>query len=404
VTDKLYAFKAMDADNSVIEGLITAPSPRAARVRVMDEVGRVIALQEIVDEAEVAPEVSMRGVTHEQLSSYTRQLGLLVRSGIHLQRALKLVAGGESIQLNIVFMWMASDIDRGHSLSHALSKFPRVFNSLYVSLVEAAEVSGLLDANLARLSDVLDQSVRLRRRLASTFAYPLVISAVAVVVLGLFVWFILPTVRPSYEDMGIPLPWLTRAVLSVTDLSINPWVWIVGAPLAWLGCRRFLRYARSEEGRVRLEARVRGIPLLGATVDKQEVVAVLYILATLLDAGISLGTAIRSAARAGTSVRMARGLTLAEDLIMRGHTVTEAFAGARIFPAAVIHMMQVGEESGTTGRMLACAIRLFEFEIDRNLSTMASLLEPLVMLGVGVLVGIITLAAFLPSITLVNRI
>lgn len=403
MSDRLFAFKAIDGDQAVIEGLLTAATPRAARERLRKEVGRVISIQEIIDEAEVPPKISARAISREALSMYTRQLGLLLRAGVHLQRALSLVARGDSLELNLVFMWMAADVDRGHSMSDAMSKFPQVFSPLYLSLIRAAEVSGLLDTNLERLGSVLDNAVRLRRRVMAAFAYPVVISLVAFAVLAVFVFFILPTIRPSYDEMGLELPWLTRAVMSLSDMSVNPLMLTPICILGVLGARRFHKYAQTPEGKLAVETRVRRIPIFGPTLDKQEVTAVLYILATMLDAGIPLGTAIRVSSHGGSSVRMQRGLARAEECVMNGATITEAFKYAEIFPNAVIHMIEVGEESGTMGHMMRCAVNLYELEIERNLSNMATLLEPLVMMGVGGIVGIITLAAFLPSISLMNQ-
>lgn len=395
------AFKVVDANDRVLEGIINAPSLYVARRKLETEYARVLSLEEI-EAVSAGTAIPTSGIRRADIAIYTRQLSVLLKAGISLPRALEVVARGECENLNIVFVGMVAEIDRGKSLSRAMRKFPTVFNALFVALIEAAEVSGNLEDNLGRLTDLLDKEVSLRRKVTSTFVYPGIVGVVSMMVLAVFVWFILPTMRPGFEEMGVKLPWLTRAMLLIGDVMSNPLhvlpVIAVCALLGW----RFLSWVRTREGRVAVEARVRTVPLLGPTLEKQEVVSVLYILSTMLDAGVPLGSALHIAERASTSVGMSMGLFIAQKLMSEGMTFTDAARASAIFPGPVLKMVAVGEETGNVGHLMRCACRLYEEDIDRTLADLSTILEPLILVVVGVIVGIITLAAFLPSLSLLD--
>jgi len=363
--------------------------------------GRVLELVEL-EVQEKKKGIPDSGVSLVALAVYTRQLSVLLRSGISLPRALEVVSQGDSPALNMIFMGMSADIDRGQSLSKSMKRFPRAFNAFYVTLIEAAEVSGNLESNLGRLTEVLERNVRISRRITGAFAYPVAVAVVSVIVLGIFTYFILPTMVPSFEQVGVELPLITRVVLGFSQAATNPIAILTVVGLAIFAYRRFSRWYTTREGRMQVQRRLRKIPVAGPTMVKQEAANILYLLSTLLDAGVDLGHTLRVAENAGASVDMSINMYVAQKLMMEGGTFTSASRTLGMFPEVVLKLVEVGEETGRLGEMMRCAVRLFEEEIDHSLSRVSSLLEPLIMVVVGIIVGIVTLAAFLPSISMMN--
>lgn len=398
-----FTFKVLGEGDRVLEGTIRAASLYIARRKLEMDFGRVLSVEEQEQEDEDAiPLLPTLGISTESIAIYTRQLSVLLRSGISLPRALEIVSQGEDDRLNTVFVSTAGDVERGKTLSRSMRRFPYAFSALYLSMIEAAEVSGNLDANLDKLCEVLERTVRLQKRVQAAFVYPAAISVVALGVLGIFVYAVLPMVIPIFHGIGIELPLVTRSVLFFAALARNPFVVLLVGMIFLASLWLAWSYSRTREGRRVVDGLMLTVPLFGDLFRKIAVARVLFTLAILMESGISLGPALRVAERAAGNFIVERGLFRAQKLVMEGESVGDALLEIGIFPYGVIKLLMAGEEAGQLPKMMMRASVMYEEEADLALSTLATLLEPLALVVVGGIVAFITVAAFMPTILLMR--
>ncbi|NDD28996.1 MAG: type II secretion system F family protein [Proteobacteria bacterium] len=395
-----FTFKIKTARGEVREGMVSAETPRAARAKLEADYGEVLALTEVVDRPLDVPEIPVNSVKNDELAVCTRQLSMLLRSGVTLPRAFELLAADASLYLSLTYTWLGTSLVRGESLSAGMRHFPTVFDQIQLALVRSGEMSGRLDTNLLRIADLLEARSGLRKKIVNSLTYPAVVAVVAFLVLCLFVVFVLPSMRPNYDDMGVQLPLITRVLLGFSDAASNPLSLLVltgGVIGAWAYVRRL---TSSRAARLSMEARARQIPLIGSLLEKQELVGVLYVVSSMLDSGVPLAETLIIAEQASLTSRMEAALHHVRARLLEGDSLTEAMNRTDVFPRAVLQIVEVGELSGTISFMMRSACRLYEQDIELRLATLTPLLEPLVMLMVGVMVGFVTLAAFLPSLSL----
>lgn len=395
-----FTFKLKTARGEVREGMVSAETPRAARAKLEADYGEVLALTEVVDRPLDVPEIPVNSVKNDELAVCTRQLSMLLRSGVTLPRAFELLAADASLYLSLTYTWLGTSLVRGESLSAGMRHFPTVFDQIQLALVRSGEMSGRLDTNLLRIADLLEARSGLRKKIVNSLTYPAVVAIVAFLVLCLFVVFVLPSMRPNYDDMGVQLPLITRVLLGFSDAASNPLSLLVltaGVIGAWTYVRRL---TSSRAARLSMEARARQIPLIGSLLEKQELVGVLYVVSSMLDSGVPLAETLIIAEQASLTSRMEAALHHVRARLLEGDSLTEAMNRTDVFPRAVLQIVEVGELSGTISFMMRSACRLYEQDIELRLATLTPLLEPLVMLMVGVMVGFVTLAAFLPSLSL----
>lgn len=366
------------------------------------------AYEEFIDQikafhpAHRPPKVSM-----EQLSIFTRQFAAMLDAGIPLHRALSFFAdGNEPSDLHrVVLDKVAQKVNGGTRLSRALRMYPEVFSEVYCALVETGEESGQLTGVLHRLAEILEKQLNMQKKLISALTYPMVLMVVSMASVAFFVIVVLPMIEPMFKGMKMELPLPTKMLLWSRTLLIPLLVSIaVGAFASWAGKPWIRHYlANHKELRAKLARLPLFIPGLGPVLERIAVARFLFSLASMVDSGMSLVAALqRSSVVIGNYYLMGQ-IQKARLEVMEGMLLAEAFRKHQALPNAAIHIIGVGEETSGITEMVRYAAHMFEEEADLALDSMTAMIEPVIMGGMGVVVGFIIIAAMMPTLQLIQN-
>ena len=329
-----------------------------------------------------------------QLAASTRQWATLLRAGVHLVPALQMLARSAAPGLAPVLQAVRTEIERGTPLSQALAQHPRQFSALYVGMVQAGERAGILDAMLERLANTLENNAALQRRVRGALAYPAVVSAMALaVLLALLVW-VVPVFEEVFQAFGAALPWSTQWVLGLSRVLTHPsWALLLGcALLAAFG----LTAARQARWRLAWQRRLLDWPVLGTLTMLSVSARWAHTLSALLAAHPRLTEALPSASQSAQHPVYARIGTHLQRRVAQGGRLSEALAHTGRFPPLLVQLCATGEDSGMLEAMLARAAELLGEELETRIASASRLIEPLVVVLMGAVIGVILVAMYLP--------
>ncbi len=406
---KSYLFKAVDHADNVVQGTLRAPSLGVAKDRLGQVYPRVLFVEE-QEEAGVARTINFRlspSVKIENLSLYTRQLAAMVNGGIAVNRAFHFVAKGEDQRLNACMERVANSIEGGKSVSQALSEQPRVFGDTYVALTKAGETSGSLDVILNKLATLLEKNVTLKKRVQSTFAYPAVIAVVALSIIALFVFYIVPMLLPMFDSVGIALPWPTLVLIHGSRLLSNPYVCIpivlsavtIFATMFWLAAES----DRAPAIKFAFDQNILKVPVLGKLLHVAISARVLYTMSTMLSSGVMLAEVLVTCENVAGNRVYTQKLKHARESLLSGVSLFDSLTLYEVFDMTALQMIKVGEETGRLDDLIGRVARMYEEDLEIQLDNLASLIEPLIMAVMGAIVGFVVVASFLPMIQLVQN-
>jgi len=404
----VFVFKAVDENDRIVQGTLNAPSLNLAQLRLKKVYKNVLMLreEEMVAGTTTVFQHSPR-VTVEALAVYTRQLAVMIEAGISINRALRFLTQGESQNLNLVLARVADGVEGGKSLSRAMADQPRCFNETYVALVKAGEQAGNLDIALKKLADLMEKIVTMKKRITSTFAYPCVIGIVCIAITSLFVFYIMPMMLPLFTSMGVELPLATRLLVAVTNFIRDPRLIVpacIVMAVAIYVAVTFLRNSdRAPQVRYWLDLNMIRIPVVGRLLFLSAISRVLYTMATLLDAGVALSDVLSTLEIVAGNQVIAQKIAWARKSMLDGASVYRAMEMHDVFPDSALQMIKVGEETGNLSDMVRRIGKLYEDDVELALDQLASMLEPLIMAVMGGIVGFVTLATFLPMVSLLQQ-
>ena len=344
------------------------------------------------------------GVSSKDLQIFTRQLATMIDAGLPLVQCLDILSNQSP---NKVFARMLGQVkatvEQGATFSEALRKHPRVFDDLYVNLVAAGEVGGILDTILNRLATYIEKSVKLKGQIKSAMFYPVGILCVAIAVIAVMLVKVIPTFENMYKEMGhAVLPAPTRVVMSISHGFVNRWYLFVGGLFGIIfGTIAMRRTPRGKEIFDRVLLRT---PVIGPTLRKIVVARFTRTLGTLLSSGVPILDALDICSRTAGNAVVMKGIARARDKIAEGHDMAGPLADSRVFPSMVVQMIGVGEQTGAMDTMLQKIADFYEEEVDSAVSAMTSLIEPIMMAFLGVVVGGLIIAMYLPIFNLAGNI
>ncbi len=348
------------------------------------------------------PGLRPRTVPASSLAIATRQLAVLLGAGVPLVQSLDLLGREERDPLLAeTLRGVRDDVENGASLAAALGAHPRIFDELYVGMAMAGEAGGVLHTMLDRLADCTETSVALRGRVRAAMMYPAAVILIAGAVVGVILWTVIPTFAALFEGLGAVLPLPTRAVIAASESLplAAPVALLAAAGGTWIG----RRWYATPRGRRAIDAAWLRLPVIGPLLRKLAIARFCRTLATLLGAGVTVldGLGI-TAGTAGNAV-VADALLSARDAIERGASVAAPLGATGIFPPMVTQMVGVGETTGALDTLLSKVADFYEAEVDRAVAGLTSLLEPVLMAVLGVIVGGIVVAMYLPVFDLISR-
>ncbi len=339
--------------------------------------------------------------SREQLAVLTRQMAAMINAGIPVHSVLDFCVQDDS-ELSRVMEGLANKVTTGISLTQALRDYPGVFDPVFVGLVHTAELSGQLSTVFVKLAEMLERQVAMKKKVIAALTYPAILLLVAALGVVGFVYFVLPSLTPLFDSMEMDLPVMTKMLLAsrkgIPIALATALIWTVGL---WFG--RPL-WQRELDRRPALRRFLHGIPLrlpvVGKTVEKLVTARVLYSMAGMLDVGIGMAQALaRSEAAAGNEY-VAHRLRMARGDLSDGMTVYECLSNHNVFPEAALQLIMVGEEAADLAKMFTYVADWFEDEVEHSLTMLTSMLEPLIMVGMGIVVGFISISAAMPTIQL----
>lgn len=390
-----FIYKAKDGPDKTVEGEIEAESRQAA-VSSVDALGlSPVWVREKTAQLAGKRIKRRHRVAGRDITVFTQQLASLIRSGVPILRALRTVREqtGNKALAGVVGD-LERDVREGGTLSQAMRKHPRLFSELYINMIKSGESGGILEEVLQRLADAREQEEETRKKVQASMAYPALVVVVGVLTVFVLLTFFLPNVIELFSGYE-SLPFPTRVIISVSNFFSNYWLWMLAVLLLFMAVLK--RLASFEKGRTFLDRLKLNMPLVKGFILQSGIARFARTLALLIDAGIPIDRALSlSGATLGNAVLKDEIEEVRRNTVQRGATVSSGLKKSRWFPPMVSNMAGVGEEAGRLDQSMNEIAAFYEREIDRHSKTVASLLEPVLILVVGLVVGFIVAAMLLP--------
>jgi type IV pilus assembly protein PilC len=337
------------------------------------------------------------------LTTFTRQLATLIDAGLPLLRSLNTLSKQEKNPVMRTTMSnLAESVESGSTFSEALSQHPFIFNKLYINMVKAGELGGVLEIVLSRLAEFQEKAQKIKGKVMSAMVYPLVVLGIAVVITTCLLIFIVPKFVQIFNDAlpGQALPIITQGVIWLSDTMVKQWYLIFGAIA--LVVVAYKMFAASALGQAIMDRLVLRMPIFGDLIQKTAIARFSRTLGTLISSGVPILQALNITRETAGNNVVANAIAKIHDAVKEGESVVGPMEGSSVFPPMVTSMVQVGEETGQLPDMLVKVADVYEGEVDNVVGALTSVLEPIMIVMLAVVVGIIVLALFLPMIGIIN--
>lgn len=346
---------------------------------------------------------AMGGVSMKELVIFTRQFATMIDAGLPLVQALDILAGAEpNKSFQKIIYQVKADVEQGGTFAQALNRHPRVFDELYVNLVAAGEVGGILDSILDRLAIYIEKSVKLARKVKGAFTYPTTIFFISLIVVTLLLWKVIPTFQSMFENMGGELPRPTQIVIAISEGFQQSWYLYLGTLMATMFVLRTIY--RNPKGRVIIDKISIRLPVFGNIIRKNAVAKFTRTLGTLVAAGVPILDGLDIVAKSAGNKVIESAVLFVKDKISEGRSMAEPLAQVGVFPPMVVQMIGVGEATGAMDTMLNKIADFYEEEVDVAVDAFTAMLEPIMMVFIGGIVGGLLIAMYLPIFSLADNI
>jgi type IV pilus assembly protein PilC len=394
-----FDYRVRDQEGNLLRGKVEGESVPvvAGRLREMGYLPISVTAGAAID---LKREIEIPGLTDrvalKDVAVMSRQLATMVAAGLTLVRALGVLSEQVSAKaLAGALVAIRSEVERGSAFSAALERHPRIFDELYVAMVRAGEVSGQLDTVLRSLADQLENRVELRRKVRSAFVYPVIVVCVVVAVIGAMLLFVVPTFRHVYASLHGTLPLPTRILLDVSGMLTSLWALGILAALlaALLAVRATLRTGR---GRLAFDRAKLKVPIFGPLAHKIALSRFANTLSALLSAGIGVIESLEIAAANVGNAAIAQVARLAEEKVRAGRPLGATLSEHDVMPAMVTQMVETGEEAGAVGELLRKVASFYDSEVRTKVQSLTSVLEPILIVFMGICIGFIVISLYLP--------
>jgi len=392
-----FAYEGRTADGQVKKGKIDAVDANAARNQLKRQNINPTSVKENKGGIEIS--LFKPKVTTRDLVIFTRQFATMIDSGLPLVQCLEIQSKqAENETFRTELGQIKESVESGSTFADALKRFPGTFDELYQNMIAAGEVGGILDTILNRLAVYLEKAENLKRQIKGALMYPVITVVVAAVVVSVLLLFVVPSFETMFADMGAALPSLTQMVIDLSKwLQANWWI-VLGIIIGTIwGTRTFYK---TEKGNVILDGVMLKLPVFGDLLTKVAVARFCRTLGTMLSAGVSILEALDICGRTSGNKVIEGAIVGVRQGISEGRNISEPLAEAKVFPDMVCQMISVGEATGALDVMLNKVADFYEDEVDQSVEAMTSMLEPLIMVFLGVVIGGLVIAMYLPIFTM----
>jgi type IV pilus assembly protein PilC len=342
-------------------------------------------------------------VPPKDVAIFTRQFSVMIDAGLPLVQCLEILGSQqENKAFKRALLQIRQDVESGSSLADSMRKHPKVFNDLYTNMVAAGEAGGILDTILQRLAAYIEKAVKLNSQVKSAMIYPTAVISIAVIVVMIIMWKVIPVFASLFKGLGAELPMPTVIVIAISNFIADFWWLIFGVAIA--GVVFIRQYHKTEKGKRVLDGFMLKLPIMGLLLRKIAVARFCRTLATLTSSGVPILDGLQITARTA-------GNSIVEDAIMatrksveEGKTISEPLGDTDVFPSMVVQMIAVGEQTGALDTMLSKIADFYEDEVDIAVAGLMKLLEPVLIAFLGVAIGGIVIAMYMPMFTLIGQI
>ncbi|MEZ6132069.1 MAG: type II secretion system F family protein [Planctomycetaceae bacterium] len=408
----VFQYEAMDATGLEVKDTIEAPSENEAQTMIREKGFYVTKIREKERKKKAKPTAeqkknakkktfTMGKVKGKVLTTFTRQLSTLQDAGLPLLRSLRILEGqSKPGPLKNSLMDVIEDIESGNTLSEAMAKQPKAFDNLYCNMVKAGEAGGALEVILQRLAEFQERAQSLKRKIKGAMIYPAAVITVAVGIVSFIMIFIIPKFKAIFEGFGVELPGITIMLINMSDWMMSYWYMLFIGPIAfWL----FIKIVRKNKtGAFVVDWLAIRIPLVGKILHLGIIARVTRTLGTLIASGVPILEGLMIARDTSGNHVFERAFDNIYSAIREGETIAVPLREARIVDDMVVNMVDVGEETGALDDMLYKVADVYDEEVEVKVESLVSLLEPIMVVVLGLIVGFIVIALFLPLIKLLN--
>ena len=337
-----------------------------------------------------------KSITQQDITVFTRQLATMMKAGLPLMQAFEIVARGHSNPaMTQLLMTVRSDVEQGSSMGKAFAKHPKYFDRFYCNLISAGEAGGVLEHLLDKLALYKEKTQAIKKKVKSALTYPIAVIVVAIALVLVMMMFVLPSFGKIYEGMGAELPWLTQQMMNLSDFFVQ-YGWAIILALVG-GIVAFVKiHERSPTVQKRVDAWLLKMPIFGNIVRKATIARWARTTASLFAAGVPLVEALDSVAGAAGNILYEEATREIRSKVNQGMSLTSGMQATELFPNMVLQMASIGEESGSLDDMLNKAAEFYEDEVDNAVAQLSSLMEPIIMVVLGSIIGVILVAMYLP--------
>ncbi len=388
VKEVLFSWEGKDKSGKVVAGQMKAGGEAVVRAQLRRQGIQVL-------------KVKRRGrgrgkVSEKDITLFTRQLATMLKSGVPLLQAFDIVGKGHSNPaVAKLLLDIKTDVETGSSLSQAFRKYPLYFDSLFCNLVGAGEAAGILDTLLDRLATYKEKILAIKGKIKSALFYPISIIVVAFLITTVIMIFVIPAFKDLFSSFGADLPTPTLVVMAISDYFVKYWYAIFGI-IGFVLWFFFYTWKRSQKMQAFMDRLMLKLPVLGPVIEKATIARWARTLSTMFAAGVPLVEALDSVAGAAGNYVYYEATKQIQSEISTGTSLTVAMQNTKVFPSMVLQMVAIGEESGALDNMLNKVADFFEGEVDDAVEALSSLMEPVIMVVLGTLIGGLVIAMYLP--------
>jgi type IV pilus assembly protein PilC len=347
--------------------------------------------------------LSFGGVTTKDILIFTRQFSVMIDAGLPLVQALDIIGSqADNLAFRKVLLGVKARVEAGSTFADALGEHPKVFDVLFVQLVRAGEIGGILDTILQRLGAYIEKNEKLKRRVKGAMVYPAIVLTVAVSVVGVLIAFVVPTFEKMFKDFGGAMPAPTQLLINISQNFRSNAVLILGVPVA-IGCA-FYFSTRKGKGQLIWHSLVLKAPLFGPLVQKVSVARFTRTLGTMISSGVPILDALEIVAKSAGNRVIENAIMYVRAKISEGKNIASPLAESKVFPAMVVQMIGVGEATGAMDQMLGKIADFYDDEVDVAVGALTSMIEPLMMVFLGGTVGFFMIAMYMPIFNIAGTI
>jgi len=336
-------------------------------------------------------------VTVKDKAIFSRQMAVMVNAGVPIVRSLGVLADQcANPKLKKALTVISDDVQQGNNMSESMRKFPQCFDNLFVAMVQAGEVGGVLDDVLNRLSKLLEDDARLQNQIKSAMSYPVTVGSIAVIVFVAMTVFLIPTFADIFADIGTELPAFTQAMLMISKFLRTPQYSVTLVIVLMIGWFCYQQYYKTPAGRIMMDGIFLKLPIFGDLIQKTSVARFCRTFGSLTRAGVPILTSLEIVRDTAGNKVISNAIESSREEVQSGGMISVAIDRSKVFPNMAIQMMMIGEETGELDAMLMKVADFYEDEVEQAVHAMTSMLEPLMIVVIGGMVGSILLSMYLP--------